>query len=317
MAGLTSGLNAEVVKTSLDEVLYTEFDRVEQPDELSARNPVFFNQDTTGMGSVQYAEYSNVGEFDVHQEDEDRILTSVRTANKTTTAVTNYKKTIPIPVEFFEDDQHSEVNETIRAVGDRGRLTQDKRAVLDIYGDGFDGNTFTTPDGVSLYNNSHTNLNGDTVDNLETGTLTPDNLKTAVRSLRLQVAQDGEMGSHHFNGLLTPTQLYDEALEIMDSDLIANSAENNLNFFQTVYGTVAVKTSGFLDSDFNTATNANTSYYLVGRNHRLSRIVRIPMETQLVSPETDSRDRWMYKARFREVAVPKTWEGTVASNGTV
>lgn len=312
---MNSGNNAEVVKTSLDEVLYTEFDREQEPGEVLASDGLFFRQEATDKGAVQYAEYQGPGDFETHVEEESRKLATVRTDNKTTTNVLNYKNTVPIPDEFFQDDQHGEVEHTIKMFGMRARTSRDKNAFTNTYAGGF--GTATTPDGDALYSDSHTALDGSTVDNLETGTLTPSNLETVVRSLRLQNAQDGELGGHNAAGLVTPVVLFPDAMEITKSALQANSAENNLNYFSEVYPGMVVGASAYLDSANNTATNADTSYYVVSRNHRISRTVRQDLVTDLVPPTTDLQDRWFYKAGFREVAVPKTWEGTVASNGTV
>lgn len=312
-----SGSHANVVQTRLDNVMFEEFDRQEQPDELTSRNSVFFKQPTLDRQAFVYEEDSNVGEFEELKESEELRDTDTLTGNLTTRTVRDFHKTLFISRNLFDDDQHSVVDERIRQVGDRGRLTQDKRAILDTYGDAFDGNVNNTPDGVSLINNSHTTLKGTNVDNLETGVLTPDNLKTVIRSLRLQIGQDGELGSHRAMGLLTPTILYDEALEITKSELIANSAENNLNFFKTIYGTMAIKTSSFLDSDFNTATNANTSYHMIGRHHSVTRHVRQGMRTILNPWNFDSKNRYEYRADYREVYYPGTWGGIVSSNGTV
>lgn len=313
----SSGTHENVVKTRLDNVLFGEYDREEQPDYLSSRNSVFFKQMNIDRQARIYEEDSNVGDFVELQENEVLQDTATQTKNLTTRTVRDFHKTLFISRNLFDDDQHDVVDERVRQVGDRGRLTQDKRSILDTYGDGFDGNINTTPDGQALYSNSHTAVNGDTIDNLETGKLTPDGLKTVIRALRLQKAQDGELGGHRVVGLLTPTILYDEALEITKSDKVANSAENNLNFFNTIYGELSIKTSEFLDSDFNSATNANTSYYVVGRNHTVTRDERQTMGTVLVPWQYDDRNRYVYKADYREMYYPGSWEGTVASNGTV
>jgi hypothetical protein len=316
MAGLTLGLNPETAKLSLDEVLYTEFDREIQPGEITALDGLFFNQTTHDNRTVQWAEYENVGLFEEQVDEQERIITSVATGTKTTADIRDWKKTIAIPESYFDDEMHDIVNQSIRQTGTRARTTRDKRAFQFTYGEGFDGTTFTTPDGQALYSNSHTSVSGDTVDNLETGALSPDNLKTLVKSLRLQLAQDGEIGSHHSDGLICPVELFPEATEITKSTLVAQSAENDLNFFSEIYPGLVVGASEFLDSSQNSATNADTSYYLVSRGHRVDRVERRGMKTDLIPPRFDSQDRYMYKASYREISVPKTWEGQAASNGT-
>lgn len=314
----SSGTHANVVQTRLDNVLFSRYDREEQPDVLSSRNPMFFKQMSIDRQARVYEEDSNVGGFKELAESAVMEDTNTRTANLTTRKVRDFHKTLYLSRNLFDDEQHDVISNRVRQVGDRGRLTQDKRCILDTYGDGFDGNVNTTPGGNSLYNDSHTSLVGDTVDNLETPALDADGLKTLIRSLRLQPAQDGELGGHRITGLLTPTILYDEALEITKSDKVANSAENNLNFFNTVYGQMAIKTSEFLDSDFNTATNAATSYYAVSDNHTITRDERQGMKTVFNdwSLDPEARKRYAYIADYREMYYPGSWEGTAASNGT-
>lgn len=315
--GHTEGFSSAAAQTELDAVLFDEFEREEQPDYLSSRNGTFFNQITRDRKSFIWQEWSNVGAFEVHQEQEDIKRTDVRTANKTTVDLRKYIKSVPVSTEMREDDVHNTDSVLVRNLGDRMRLTQDSEAVLRTYGDGFDGNVHTAPDGNSLYNNSHTTISGDTVDNLETGTLTPDNLDTLVQSLQTQLGHDGELGSFVFAGILVPPALYKTAKEVMDSELLANSAENNTNIFSTVYGTVAIKMSTFLDSDFNSATNADTSYYVVSRNHQITRATHTTgVSTDLIEPRYSNTDSWEYRARYREESFPGSFLGTAASNGS-
>jgi len=86
-------------------------------------------------------------------------------------------------------------------------------------------------------------------------------------SLANQPAQDGDAGSYVFEGLVVPFLLYKTAKEVMNSTLVANSGENNLNIFDTDYGTVAIRASVFLGSTYNGATNANTSYHVLSTRH--------------------------------------------------
>lgn len=316
MNGMNSGNNPEVVKTSLDEVLYTEFDTKPSPDQIDATSSVFFRQESIDRQADIYAEYMPPQQFDSYAEEEEVRDDSVRTDNKTTKEVVPYKSDLPIPVEFFEDDQHGMVTQMVQSYGRKARDTRDKNAFIQSYGDAFSG--ATTPDGVAMISNSHVALSGDTIDNLETGTATPTNMDTFVQSLELQKDQRGEYGGHSMTGILSPRALYKTMVEIMESTLLADTAENNINMFDTKYGRMSINNSPWLDSTYNSLnTNAATSYFGVSNNHRVARIVRKGLSTTLVGHETDKRDRMMYKARFREVIAPKTWEGLVGSNGTV
>ena len=120
-------------------------------------------------------------------------------------------KSIPISWEAFKADQVGKRERIGKQVGDRARLTQDFKAILNTYGDAFDGAVSTTPDGDAAASNSHTTLTGATVDNLETGALAPDALWTCVTSLANQKAQDGDPGSYVFEALVVPFTLYKTA----------------------------------------------------------------------------------------------------------
>lgn len=309
-----SGNNPNLVKTAVDEVLYSAYDYPRQPGFAGAENALLFNQQTIDRGAVITMEYQPPGKFETEIEEEERKLATVRTANSTTRNVSKWTKTLKIPMEFYEDDLHDSVNKTIQMVGFRARTTQDENA-MDIYAGGFD--TTTTNDSAYLWSNSHTNLNGDTIDNLETGVFNGDNMETLVRKLMEQKGQDGEAGSHIPVAFLVPPILFPDANEILKSELKANVTDNNLNYFSLIYPGLQIFESIFVGGTYHAYTNANTSHYLVSQNHSIMRWVRIPLETQLVPPDTDDRDRWTYKARYREVCGAISWEGAVASNGTV
>lgn len=313
---LNTGYNASLVLTAIDEVFYGEHDREAEPGEVLATNPLFFVQDDTQKSAEITEEYEGPGEFEEHVEEEEIKEATIRTGNQKTHTIKNYKKGVYIPVEFYEDDMHSTVNKTIKKFGTRARTSRDKYAFENSYGDAFSG--VTTSESVALISNSHVAMNGDTIDNLETGSFTPTNLETLVRRLRIQKAQDGELGAHNPAGLLVPPILFPDATEFTESELKPNTTDNNLNYFSRIYPGLVVGTSAFLDSAYNSLnSNTQTSYFLVSRNHSVTRWVRKPLVTTLVSPETDKQDRYYYKARFREIVSCISWEGIVGSNGTV
>lgn len=139
---------------------------------------------------------------------------------------------------------------------------------------------------------------------------------TVVVSLASQKAQDGDAGSHVFEGLLTPFLLYKTAKEVMNSALIANSAENNLNIFDTDYGEVRIRASIFLGSTYNTNSNANTSYHAIGRNHQITRKVLYDLTTVMIEPQYTDNDTYLYRAKFHEAHLDGTWSAYVGANGT-
>lgn len=315
--GHTSLLSPDACQTAIDAVMYEKYDREEQPDVLSCRNDLFFQQGPIDAMAFVWDEDSNVGSFQETGEQEEILSTNTFVGNQKTKRVIKYTKQIPVSWEAFKTDKVGKRDRIGTQIGDRARLTQDKKAILNTYGDAFAGSINTTPDGQALASNSHVTLKGATVDNLETGALSgPDNLYTCVLSLTNQLAQDGELGSQVFSGLLIPSNLYKTAKEIMDATLVPMSAENQKNIFDTVYGQVVIKQSPFLGSAFNSASNAATSYHLVSNNHMITRLVLSDMSTDMIEPKYTSTDTYAYRSRFAETVFPGSWTGYVGSNGT-
>jgi len=315
--GLTYGLSPDGFKTAVDGVMYEEYTREMNPGYLSARDGFFFNQDTTDKVAYVWDEDAGVPNLEETGEQEDVKSIDSRIGNQKTKFVQKYANQIAISDEAFKADQHGKRASIGRGIANAARRTQDQKTILATYGDAFAGSINTTPDGTTLASNSHTTLTGATVDNLETGSLTPDNLWTLVQSLANQKGQHGDAGSHLFEGLVTNFLLYKTAKEVMNSTLIANSAENNINVFDTDYGTVRIGASIFLNSAFNSATNAATSYHIVSRDHQICRKTFYDLSTNLVSPEYSDNDSYVLRYKFAESAFPGTWTGYAGSNGSV
>ncbi len=314
--GHTTLLSPDAAQTAIDAYIREEFDRERQPAYLSCRNDMFFKQSTTDHYVYVWDEESNVGAFQVTNEQEEILHTSVRIGNTKTKRISKYTKSVPISWEAFRADVHDYRARIGQNIGDRARLTQDKTAILETYGDAFAGSINKTPDGQALASNSHTTITGATVDNLETGQLNADNLWVIVTSLANQQAQDGEAGSQMFSGLVVPFLLYKTAKETLGSSLVPFSGENQLNIFDTDYGQVAIKASVFLGSAYNSNSNANTSYHAVSQNHQITRMVFSEMATTLIPPESTPNDTYVERARYAEASYPASWTGYVGSNGT-
>lgn len=314
--GHTKGLSADAVQTAIDGVLYERFEREAQPSYFGVRNSEFFRQSNTDMQAFIYDEDSNVGQFNETAEQEVITTDDTFIGRQTTRNIVKFTKRIPVSVEAFRSDQVGKRERIGRQIGDRGRLTQDKLGIIRTYGDAFDGNFFTCPDGETLASNSHTALKtGDTIDNLETGALTPDTLWNTFVSLQTQLGQDGELAGYVASAVATNTTQYKALKEIMNSELIANSAENNLNIFETDYGSVAIAQSPFLNSADDLGTNKATAVHVVSDGHEMHRMVHEDMTTDLIEPRYSETDSWEYRARYQEVAFPGTFQGYAGLTG--
>lgn len=314
--GHTYGLSPDACQTEIDGVAWEAYQRTQQPGYLSAQDGWFFKQSTDDLLAYTWDEDSNVGGFEETAEQETIQNSDTFIGNTKTKKQQKWTKQIPVSMEAFKADAVGKRARIGSQMGDRARLTQDKKAILNTYGDAFAGSVNTTPDGQAWASNSHTTLKGFTVDNLETGALNADNLWTVVQSLANQKAQDGEAGSYVFEGLLVPFNLYKTAKEVLDSQLVPFSGENQINFFDTVYGSVRIAASIFLGSTYNTATNAATSYHVVSGQHMNNRKVFMGLSTALIPPENTANDSWVYRGRFMESHFMESFCGYVGSNGS-
>ena len=315
--GHTANLSADDTQTAIDEVMYEEFTRTAVPGYLSAQDGFYFKTDSIDSMAFIYDEDSNVGEFNETGEQEEIVSTSTRIGNTKTKRVTKYTKQVPISWEAFKTSQKGKREAIGRQIGDRARVTQDHLSIINTYGDFVAGSVNTTPDGDAVASDSHTTLNGVTVDNLETGTLNADNLWTVVQSLANQKGQDGDAGSHQFEAMVVPFILYKTARETLGSPLVPFSGENQINIFETDYGQVRLSASIFLGSTYNTASNTNTTYTVLGRNHEVRRKVLSGLETSMLEPKYTDNDTYVMRAKFAEAHFPGTWTAIVSSSGTV
>lgn len=314
--GHTAALSPDAVQTEIDGVAYEKYQREQQPGYLSARDEFFFKQSSESLLAYTWDEDSNVGAFSETDEQEELTDTDTFIGNTKTKRMQKWTKQIPVSSEAFHADKVGKRQKIGEQMGDRARLTQDKKAILNTYGDAFTGSVNTTPDGQALASNSHVTLKNVTVDNLETISLSADGLWTVVQSLANQQAQDGEAGSYVFEGIVVPFVLYKTAKETMNSQLAPFSGENQINLFDTDFGNVRIAASIFLGATYNSNSNANTSYHVVSGNHMVNRKVHRELYTSMILPEYTGNDSYAYRGRFLEAHFPESFSGYVGSNGT-
>ena len=315
IGGHTTSLSPDATQTAIDGVAYEVYNRAGQPASLEATDTTFFKQEDFTSNAHIWDEYSGIPRIAEHQEQEIVKTVDVFLGNQKTQKVKFYKNDYPVSVEAFKTDKGYIRDRIGKDVAEAVKLTQQYLAIIDCYGDAFDGNNFTTPDGQAPASNSHVTLRGDTVDNLETGALTPDTMDTSIRSLESQIGQHGDWGGNVVGGVLTSRNQYKHLKEILNSTLIADGGENNLNIFDTDYGQVSIKQSPLLGSTFNAGANANTAWHLVSQNHHIVRRTLVGMELEMVEPKYTATDSYVERVRTAEVTYPETHFGYLGATG--
>lgn len=318
VGGHTGGLSPDAVQTEIDAIIFeTEAERSNQPSYVGATSGTFFQQGTTDLRKFIWDEDSAVPNLDESGEQE--LVRTVDTfiGNTKEVELTKNINDLPVSWEAFKvggigAQKRSKLG---KQIADAVVRTRDEKALVRTYGDAFNGNYYTTPDGDALASNSHTTLRGDNVDNLETGALSPDTLWASFVSMQTQLGQHGSVNGYLVSGVLTCATQYKKLKEIMNSEAIADSAENNLNIFETDYGRVSIGQSPYLNSSADAGTYKATAVHLVSAQHSMMRKVFAGLETTLIAPEYTTTHSYVYRYLFDEVAFPGTWAGYVGLAG--
>jgi len=304
-----SALNPNVVKTALDDVFNQEFNGQKQPNLATAETAAVFKQDTANSSAIIMELFGGSGAWEQTAEEQDLPLGTPRITNQKTFSVVKFAKAVDIPKEFFDDQKHSSYEKMVANFARRARTTRDKNAFA-VYRGAFA--TTLTADAAYLVSDSHTNINGDTIDNKLTAALSETSLNDAIVMLGEQKAQDGEVDGHIPSVLLVPMALYKTACEICESELRSGTADNDMNVYSDKYG-IKIYTSPYLGA---AAGGSDTAWFLLSDTHSITRWVRESVNTNLVPFEQSRNDTYTYKGRFREVVGAMSYEGLVGSLGT-
>lgn len=304
-----SSLNPDVVKTAIDDVFFQKFSGEEAPGYATAEDPMVFRQDTIEHAAVILDVFKGVGAWQTRTEEQDVPAGDPRITNQKQFTAANFSKSVDIPKNFFDDNMHGSYEKMVENFARRARTTRDRNAFVH-YVNGF--TTELTADGGALFS-SHTNINGDTVNNkLAAGSaLSEGTLATAIQTLWEMKSQDGEIDGYVPAVLLVPPALNKLAYEITESELRSGVGTNDLNWYSLKYG-IVVKSSQFLGA---AAGGSDTAWFVLSRDHSVYRFVRQAVQTTLVDWIYQRNNNYIYKGEYREIVGAMSYEGAVAATG--
>lgn len=307
---VTSALSPAVVKTELDAVFVQEYGYPVGPGMATAETPEIFKQMTIDNGAHIEEVLSGGGGFwQVKGEEQAVPSSSPRVANKATYTVATYANSLEISKEFFDDNMHGTYSAMVQKFAQNARSTRDQTA-FGIYRNAF--TTTLTADGVALVSASHVTIADGTVSNIVSGALTPTTLNTAIVSLLQQTSQDGVIMGQQPAFLLVASANYKNALEITGSALVSNSANNAINVYSSTYN-ISVWQSPYLSA---AQGGSDTAWFLLSRNHGVTRYIRQEITTDLVDYVFTSNNNYIYKGMYREIYGVTDYVGVVGALGT-
>lgn len=306
----TEQQNFAVVQTELDTVFYQNFEYDNTfPSIATANTGVLFKPLETDHAAYIEEIFKGSGLFPVVGETATVPLSTPAVRNKITTYIKDFAQGIEISKNLFDDNMHGVWAKAVADFAMVARVTQDQNAFA-FFNGAF--TTSLTADGVSFINASHPLIGGGTQSNTATGALTVDNLNLGIINLRQQKNQAGVIMGNVPSILLVPSPLYKKAIEITESALIADSGNNNLNVYRSAYG-ITVYTSPYLD---NVAGGSDTAWFLLARNHSVTRLIRQGIQTALRDWSVSNNRTYLYQANFRETVYAPDYIGSYGSTGT-
>lgn len=316
----TEQQNFAVVQTQLDSVFYQTFDYdATHPGIATANTAALFRPLNTTHAAYIEQIFKGSGYFPVVGETQTVPQSTPKVSNQLTTYIKDFAQGIEISKNLFDDNMHGVWSKAVSDFAMVARVSQDQNA-FNFFNGAF--TTSLTADG-SAFIGTHTLINGQSYSNLvtttDTGTVTtaldPTTLYAAQVKLRQQPNQAGVILGNVGSILLVPSALWKHAIEITDSALIADSGNNNINVYRSAYG-ITVYTSPFLDSITGFSSGSNTAWFLLSRNHAVTRLIRQGIQTALRDWSVSNNRTYFYQANFRETVYAADYCGAVGALGT-
>jgi phage major head subunit gpT-like protein len=309
---LTEAQNLAAVRTELDRVFKQNFEYDDTtPSIATANTSALFKPMTIDRQAYIEEIYKGGGLFPQIGEVGTVPVSDIKVANKLITPVLDFADSRELSKNWFDDQLHNLWTQTVSDMAMKARITQDVNA-FSIFRGAF--TTTLTADGAALIA-SHTLLNGQTYSNVVTGALSPSTLNDAIVKLRQQPDQAGVVLGNAPAYLVVPSKLFKHAIEITQSALIADVANNNVNVYRSIYG-LTVYSSPYLDyiAGF-TSDGSDTAWYLLAKNHSITRMVRQGLQTFLRDWGFSNNRTYNYQANFRETVYVPDYIGVVGATG--
>lgn len=304
----TGGNSPNAVKTALDDITVPAYNTGDYPHIATAQTEEVFRQDTASNGAVIWEGIKSGGLWGTRTEEQDVPNANPRVMDQKTYSIQNYAQSIDISKNFFDDNMHGAYEKAVEGFGEDARASRDYHA-FGLYRNAF--GTTTAHDGVALISNSHTNFNGDTVDNLLTGDLSETTLNTAITQMFELKRENGIIGGKVAQCLMVSPADFKLAVEITESELRSATPDNDLNVYSAKFG-IVVKTSPYLGA---VAGGDDDAWFVISRTHGAYRWTRAGLETTLVPWQYQRNNNYIYKGEFRETTGVYFYDGHVGSQG--
>lgn len=254
---------------------------------------MLFNVRSTQRDIWQYSEVHDLPFFNQMSEGEEYDFASMKQGASKTFVVQKFGLGVSFSEELISDGKFDLVAKAIRKLASAGAETQEVDAI-NIFNNGF--TTELSADGQNVFDTDHSLPSGGSFRNelSVSADLSPTSLETALIDFEQQFIGDGgEIKNIRPRKLLVPSSLKRTAMEIVGSQLKADTADNNLNpFLQDDLQVVCSPHLTDPDAWFLLADNSDTGLEIIERQS---------MQTKGAGPDVGYlNDSIFYKASYRE-----------------
>lgn len=305
----TEAQNFAIVQTELDTVFFQNFQYDSStPGIATATTSALFKPVSTDHAAYIGEINMGTGLWNVIGETQTIPTDNPAVRNKYTIYVKDYADSIELSKDLFDDNMHGVWAEDVRQFALMARVTQDDTA-FSLFRNAF--TTTLTADGVAFISASHITIGGGTVSNLITGALSDTTLNTAIVALREQKNQRGVILGGAPSILLVPSKLFKYAMQLTESALVADTANNAINVYRSAYG-ITVYSSPYLGA---ASGGSDTIWFLMTPQHSVTRLVRQGIQTVMRDWMYSNNRTYLYQGNFRENYFVPDYAGAVGSLG--
>jgi len=195
--------------------------------------PLIVTKVPTVTETGTYLTVGDIGNAQEHTEGEAYTFEGISDDWKTELTLVTYGKGVTATRRQMKDDQTMTVDGIFGTKLIRALINKKEQLVADAYNDGF---ATAMADGAYVFSNTHplSNAPGKYNDNLITGALTTDNIKTGINQFSLIKDQAGNRFSTRGTHLLVNAMEQFTVYELMQSQLMAYELSNTINSLNKV-----------------------------------------------------------------------------------
>lgn len=272
----------------LEEIFRSEYNQHPSKREMLAK------VEKTNTSIWQYTEMHDMPLFSSVGEGQNYGTGRIKQGSDKTVSVVKYGLMANFSEELVEDSKYPHIADTLKKMAKSARESQEV-AFMNLLNNGF--TSTLTADGLSLFNDAHTTPSGSVTIRNQLSTpadLAVGSLKVAIKDFRTNFRGDsGIINDIKPKYLVVPEDLRFDAIEIVKSQLLAGTEQNNINSLKDE-GLIVVASPHLTDAD---------AWFLLGdkSDNGLRIVSRKGLETKAAGSEVGFiNDSIYFKARYRE-----------------